>query len=100
MLTTCKAKNLEEFVNLIVPANIKSEAAFQCPEKVCTCIKINQFPDPISESAMLEHLGELSSKNKLFRNYIGQGFYGTHTPYVILRNVFEDPGWYTSYTPY
>lgn len=91
MLSVVNAKSLEELVDKIVPKEIRSEAAFQDPEK---------FPDAIPESAMLAHLAQLAAKNKLYKNYIGQGFYGTHTPYVILRNVLEDPGWYTSYTPY
>ncbi len=58
------------------------------------------LPAPMSETAVLEHLKDLSLKNKIFKNYIGQGYYDTITPSVILRNLFENPGWYTQYTPY
>ena len=49
---------------------------------------------------MLEELKAIASKNKVFKSFIGQGHYNNFTPSVILRNVFENPGWYTSYTPY
>ncbi|HEX6916178.1 MAG TPA: aminomethyl-transferring glycine dehydrogenase [Chitinophagaceae bacterium] len=55
---------------------------------------------PMSEFEYLQHLKEVSLKNKVYRSYIGQGYYDTITPSVILRNVFENPGWYTQYTPY
>ncbi|HWJ92481.1 MAG TPA: aminomethyl-transferring glycine dehydrogenase, partial [Flavisolibacter sp.] len=58
------------------------------------------LPPAMSEHDYLNHIKEVSLKNKVFKNYIGQGYYDTITPSVILRNVFEDPGWYTQYTPY
>ncbi|MBD79228.1 MAG: glycine dehydrogenase (aminomethyl-transferring) [Crocinitomicaceae bacterium] len=58
------------------------------------------IPHGISEYEFLKHIGEVASKNKVYRSYIGQGYYGTLTPSVIRRNMFENPGWYTAYTPY
>ncbi len=54
----------------------------------------------LSESAALARLGALAARNRVLKSCIGQGYYGTHTPGVILRNVFENPAWYTAYTPY
>jgi glycine dehydrogenase len=59
-----------------------------------------KLPAPASEAAALQELRALASKNQVFRSFIGQGYYGTHTPGVILRNVLENPAWYTAYTPY
>ncbi|MGH8292056.1 MAG: aminomethyl-transferring glycine dehydrogenase, partial [Gammaproteobacteria bacterium] len=56
--------------------------------------------EPKSEREALVALRALAAQNRVFKSFIGQGFYGTHTPGVILRNVFENPAWYTSYTPY
>ena len=59
-----------------------------------------QIPAAINEAAALDEIRAIADKNQLFRNFIGQGYYGTHTPTVILRNVLENPAWYTAYTPY
>lgn len=58
------------------------------------------IPAAVSEFTYLTELKKVASKNKLYKNFIGQGYYGTITPSVILRNIFENPGWYTQYTPY
>src|SRR5690606_32664307 len=66
-------------------------------------IRLNRtlrVPEALTEQAYLRHIGELAARNTVYRSYIGLGYYGTHTPSVIRRNVFENPGWYTQYTPY
>lgn len=66
-------------------------------------IKLNNLPDldkPLSEHELLEEITKLGLKNKIYKNYIGQGYYNTITPSVIKRNILENPGWYTQYTPY
>ena len=69
------------------------------PEKIL--LKDNlDIGDPNSEYEALRKLKNISKKNKIFSSFIGMGYYGTYTPYVILRNILENPGWYTSYTPY
>jgi glycine dehydrogenase len=57
-------------------------------------------PPAMSEAELLAHLKDIAAQNKVFTSYIGQGYYDTYTPSVILRNIFENPGWYTQYTPY
>lgn len=69
------------------------------PEKIL--LKENlSVGDSNSEYKALRKLKEISKKNKVYSSFIGMGYYGTYTPYVILRNILENPGWYTSYTPY
>jgi len=80
-------KDLEEFSKSVLPKNIFNE------EKL-------GLDDAMSEEEALKALREISKENTVYRSFIGQGYYGTVTPKVILRNVFENPGWYTSYTPY
>ena len=80
-------KDLEEFSKSVLPKNIFIE------EKL-------DLSDAMSEEEALKVLKEISKENVVYRSFIGQGYYGTVTPKVILRNVFENPGWYTSYTPY
>jgi glycine dehydrogenase len=58
------------------------------------------LPAPLTEAAALAELKTLAQKNRLLKSHIGQGYYGTHTPGVILRNILENPAWYTAYTPY
>ena len=87
MLDTIGVPSLEALVDKTVPGNIRMQQPLAIPASM-------------SESDYLRHLKEVSLKNKVFRNYIGQGYYDTITPSVILRNIFENPGWYTQYTPY
>ena len=87
MLNTIGVESLNELIAKTVPAGIRNHEPLA-------------IPDAMSEAEMLKHLKELSLKNKVYKNYIGQGYYDTYTPSVILRNIFENPGWYTQYTPY
>ncbi|HVZ44785.1 MAG TPA: aminomethyl-transferring glycine dehydrogenase [Ramlibacter sp.] len=59
-----------------------------------------KLPPAVTEAQALAELRSIASRNRVFRNFIGQGYHGTHTPGVILRNVLENPAWYTAYTPY
>ena len=59
-----------------------------------------RLPPPVSEAAALAELRAIAQRNQVFRSFIGQGYHGTHTPGVILRNILENPAWYTAYTPY
>ncbi|AOY98064.1 glycine dehydrogenase (aminomethyl-transferring) [Cupriavidus sp. USMAHM13] len=63
-------------------------------------LPLGEFAEPLSEEAALARLRALAGKNKVFKSFIGQGYYDTHTPAVVLRNIFENPAWYTAYTPY
>ena len=58
------------------------------------------LPAPATEAAALAELKAIASKNQVLKSFIGQGYYGTHIPGVILRNILENPAWYTAYTPY
>tara|TARA_B110001452_G_scaffold133661_1_gene111141 strand:- start:328 stop:3195 length:2868 start_codon:yes stop_codon:yes gene_type:complete len=87
MLDHIGSKSLDQLIRDTVPENIllKSE------------LKISES---LSESEALKKLKIISQKNETFRNFIGMGYYNCFTPHVILRNILENPGWYTSYTPY
>ena len=69
------------------------------PEKILLKDEL-KIDNPLSENDALKKLKSISKKNKIFRNFIGMGYYNSFTPNVILRNILENPGWYTSYTPY
>ena len=87
MLLDLGLSSLDELVRQIVPDSILLRGDYK-------------LPDGCSEQQALAELKEISSQNKIKRSLIGQGYYGTITPPVIQRNVFENPAWYTSYTPY
>ncbi|MEO0896966.1 MAG: aminomethyl-transferring glycine dehydrogenase [Bacteroidota bacterium] len=87
MLDTIGVNSMEELINQTVPAGIRLHE--ELSEKA-----------PLSEHAYLKSVKKIAQRNKVFKSYIGQGYYGTITPSVILRNIFENPGWYTQYTPY
>lgn len=87
MLRVIGANSLSELIDKTVPAGIRMQRALN-------------VPPALSENDYLRHIKEVSQRNQVFRHYIGQGYYDTITPSVILRNIFENPGWYTQYTPY
>ena len=87
MLKTIGEPDLATLVSKTVPPGIRMQNELK-------------LPAAMSEHQYLQHMKEVSLQNKVFKNYIGQGYYDTITPSVILRNVFENPGWYTQYTPY
>jgi len=87
MLEVVGASSLQELIDQTVPAAIRLDQPLRAQA-------------PMSEHEYLGHIKEIASKNKVFRSYIGMGYYDTITPTVILRNIFENPGWYTQYTPY
>jgi glycine dehydrogenase len=87
MLQAVGASSRRELIDAIVPRSIARSQPMA-------------IPTPVTEAAALAELKAMAAKNKIFKSYIGQGYYGTHTPGVILRNILENPAWYTAYTPY
>jgi glycine dehydrogenase len=87
MLKVVGQPSLEALVDAIVPASIRLAEPLA-------------LPAPVTEEEALAKIRAIAAKNQVFRSFIGQGYYGTHTPAVILRNVLENPAWYTAYTPY
>ncbi|MBM3922130.1 MAG: aminomethyl-transferring glycine dehydrogenase [Sphingomonadales bacterium] len=87
MLSTIGEQQLSTLIDKTVPATIRMDRALNVPE-------------PLSEYQYLQHIQEIGNQNQVWKNFIGQGYYPTITPSVILRNIFENPGWYTQYTPY
>ena len=80
-------ENIEQLIDETVPANIRLQKALDLPEA-------------LSETQLLEKLKFYGSKNKVYKSFIGGGYYDTAVPKVILRNILENPSWYTAYTPY
>ncbi|MCX7033757.1 MAG: aminomethyl-transferring glycine dehydrogenase [Arenimonas sp.] len=87
MLRVVGHETLDGLTDAIVPASIKSPGPLALPE-------------PITEVEAIAKIRKIADRNQVFRSFIGQGYYGTHTPNVILRNILENPAWYTAYTPY
>ena len=87
MLKAVKASSVNELIDQTVPANIRLKKALQLPAAQ-------------SEFEFLRDFKKMMSKNKIYKSYLGTGYYNCITPGVILRNILENPGWYTAYTPY
>ncbi|HRO87829.1 MAG TPA: aminomethyl-transferring glycine dehydrogenase subunit GcvPA, partial [Chiayiivirga sp.] len=87
MLHTIGHDSLDAMTRAIVPASIAGTGELALPES-------------LTEVDALAKIRAIADKNQMFRSFIGQGYYGTHVPNVILRNILENPAWYTAYTPY
>lgn len=89
MAKFCGFETLDSIIDATVPKSIRINS-----------MKFPKFDEGLTESQMIGHMKNLASKNKVFKSFIGMGYYNTHVPPVILRNIMENPGWYTQYTPY
>lgn len=87
MLQVTGANSIEELISQTIPTDILNNA-------------LDDLPDALTEKQYLEHIHAIAGANRLFKTYIGRGWYDTVLPAVIQRNIFENPVWYTSYTPY
>ncbi len=87
MLNAIGVNSLDELIDKTIPASIRRTDSMK-------------IAPALSEYEYLQHIRTIASKNKVYKTYIGLGYYNTITPSVILRNIFENPGWYTAYTPY
>ncbi|AFY00368.1 glycine dehydrogenase [Bdellovibrio bacteriovorus str. Tiberius] len=88
MLKTLGFNSLDQMADKVIPAQIRTNHTYA------------DVGTGISEHGLLNHLKQMVSKNKVYKNYIGMGYHDTITPTVIQRNIFENPVWYTAYTPY
>ncbi len=89
LLKTLGYKDLDSFIRDVVPSNIAMARKLA-----------DALPDPLTEVQAIEALRDMADKNEVFTSFIGCGYYGTITPPVVLRNVLQNPAWYTAYTPY
>ena len=80
----------DELINAVIPSNIRSKSA----------LPLGDYTNAKGESEALELLASIANQNKVFKSFIGQGYYNNITPGVIQRNILENPAWYTAYTPY
>jgi len=87
MLNTVKASSVDDLIEETIPSNIRLKNDLD-------------LESPLSESEYLMHLKKISHLNKVYKTYIGLGYHSSYLPAVIQRNILENPGWYTAYTPY
>ncbi|MBU3739131.1 MAG: glycine dehydrogenase (aminomethyl-transferring), partial [Rhodoferax sp.] len=87
MLQSMGMDSIEQLIERVIPPAILSTQTLA-------------LPDGRSEAQTLAALRDIARRNRVFKSFIGMGYYGTHTPHVVLRNVLENPAWYTAYTPY
>ena len=87
MVKVCGVNSIDQLIEETVPANIKLKNKLK-------------LDDPLSEYEFINHINNIASKNKIYKSYIGMGYHPTILPSVIQRNILENPGWYTQYTPY
>src|ERR1700742_112074 len=87
MLAALGVSSVKELIDKTVPDNIRLKNDLDLGQAV-------------TEAEALVQLKTIASKNRVFKSYIGMGYHDTHVPHVVLRNVLENPGWYTAYTPY
>ncbi|HEX9252809.1 MAG TPA: glycine dehydrogenase (aminomethyl-transferring), partial [Ignavibacteriaceae bacterium] len=87
MIKICGVNSVDELIDETVPSNIRLKG------------KLN-LDEPLSEFEFINYLKSIAKKNKVYKSYIGMGYYPSILPSVIQRNVLENPGWYTQYTPY
>ena len=87
MLKTIGVSTFDQLINETIPSSIRLKES----------LKLNK---PVTEYRFIENLKKIAERNKVFKSYIGMGYYNTITPAVIQRNILENPGWYTQYTPY
>ena len=87
MVNVCGVNSINELIDETVPKSIRLKNKLKLDE-------------PLSEYEFIDHINTIASKNKVYKSYIGMGYYPTILPSVIQRNILENPGWYTQYTPY
>jgi len=94
-----KEKDISEMLEMVNASSIQQLIDETIPQKIHLKTQMN-LPSALSEIRFIEHVKEIAQKNKNYRSYIGMGYYNTILPGVIQRNILENPGWYTAYTPY
>ena len=92
-------KEISEMLEIVGASSLDELISETIPQKIRNKNELN-LDEPLSEFKFLQNLKKIAGKNQIFKSYIGMGYYPTITPQVIQRNILENPGWYTQYTPY